>query len=88
MKHWKINKNNRNWWYLFAPIMDRELSFKEKREVVKELRLIESTIKPPLKGWVTFTKLSNPHIMIMCIKLGGIPYEIKRGVVWFKKEIL
>ena len=87
MKHWKINSSNKDWLFLFAPILDGELSFKEKREVVSEFKLIEDDIKPPSKGWIMYTKLANPHIMIMCLKLGGIPYDIKRGVIWFKKEL-
>ena len=87
MKHWVVNKTNPSWLFLTVPIMDEELSFREKREVVAEFKLIESKIKPPLKGWIMYTKLTNPHIMIMCLKLGGIPYDIGMGVIWFKKEL-
>ena len=88
MKYLVINRTNPNWLFVTAPIADGELSMGVKRKLVIELKKLEKEVKPPLKGWIMYAKLTDPHIMILCLKLGGIPYDIKRGVIWFKKEIL
>ena len=88
MKYWKINRSNKQWLFLTTSLPEKKVPISKSRKIILELKSIEEKIKPPIKGWIMYVKLSTPHVMIMCIKLGGVPYEIKRGVIWFKKELL
>lgn len=89
-KYWKIEITANPWIYLSCPVMDRaELSFSIKRQIVTELQDIEKEVKKDsiLKGWIGYTKLTNPHIMVMYLKCKAVPYNIGKGKIWFKKEL-
>lgn len=92
-KYWQVKITHVPWAYISCPVMDNsELSFSIKRQLVIELQDIEKNIEREnaLRGWVGYTKLANPHIMIMYLKQGAIPYKIDviEQKIWFKKELL
>jgi hypothetical protein len=91
--YWQIETTHNPWAYISCPIMESsELSFSTKRQLVIELQDIEKDIKKDiaLMGWIGYARLINPHIMIMYLKLGAIPYKIDaiEQKIWFKKELL
>lgn len=88
MKYWVVKYNTPDWLYIYAPIMEKETSFKIKRQLVMEFKEIENIIKTSkAKGWIGYAKLTDPHIMKMYGKVGAQPYKIDKEFLWFKKEI-
>jgi predicted DNA-binding transcriptional regulator len=90
--YWNTEILHDTWVYISCPIMDSQiLPFSIKRKIVVQLQEIEKYTKEyNLKGWIGYAKLSNPHIMIMYLKVGAIPYKIDaiEQKMWFKKELL
>ena len=89
--YWNTEIIHDTWVYISCPIMENaSLSFAIKRKIVTQLKSIERAIQEyKLKGWIGYTKLTNPHIMAMYLKLKAIPYEINKAEqkIWFKKEL-
>ena len=82
MGHWKVRHVD-GWLYLNCPTMTAgDLSFRDKREVYKELKEIDGTGKK----WVAGTEYENGHVMKMLHKMGATPYLSTDLGVMFKKE--
>lgn len=85
-----LNINIVNRWLVFnIPILESKCSFAVHRQVCKEIKALDSTVKVHgLKGWVAHTLTINEHVMIMLTKFGAVPYriDIKEKKIWFKKE--
>lgn len=95
IRYWDI-KTVDNWVFIFCPIMEDAVaskSFNIRRQLYVEFKKLEQIInqsKDYFKGWIAYTKLENPHIMKMYVKVGANPYKIniKEETIWFKKEII
>lgn len=90
MKYWNTKVIDNEWLSIYCPVMEKKLSFGEKRKIFEELKEIEAKIKSSnLEGWVGHTDLKNPHIMVMFTKLKAKPYaiDLTNNVIWFKKEL-
>ena len=76
---------------IYSPTIteNRVDSFTIQKEIYKELKQLEGLLKDVgFKGWVSWTELTNPHIMKFLTKLKAYPYgiDLKRETIWFKKE--
>jgi len=79
------------WVEIGSPLMNssKELSFKEKRQVYSAVLRLENLIlaNPKLKGWVTWTKLENKHIMRLLHRVGALPYGMTNKRMYFLKSL-
>ena len=91
MTHWKFQDLQNGYANIFCQaITDGIDDFKTKREVYVELKEIESGLKDAgFAGWVAWTKIDNPHIMKLYVKVGAQPYRLnlKQETIWFKRML-
>ena len=90
-KHWGMHDLRTGFANVYSPTItdDRVDSFSTKREIYRGLKELECLLKDAgFKGWVSWTELTNPHIMKFLTKLKSYPYgiDLKRETIWFKKE--
>jgi len=86
--YWEV-RCSKNYAFVCCPIMEQQLSFRTKREIYSELKILELELQMDGREEIVgYTKISNPHIMIMFAKLGYVPFHlsVKKQVLWFKKE--
>jgi len=93
-KHWGYKKNKIYPKYvnIYCPTLHnyKVSCFADTIGIVRELKKLEIEIKKMgFKGWLTWTKLENAHIMKYLTKLGAYPYgiDVKHNAIWFWKEI-
>lgn len=76
--------------FVCSPIMEGIISFGKKKRIYKDLKCLEFELcMDGVCKIVMYTKISNPHMMVMIAKLGYKPFHLstKRKVIWFKKEL-
>lgn len=88
--HWKT-ENRGKYAYLYSPTLDERKKiedFKTKRQIYRELKLMERNLSRVYKGCITNTKITNVHIIRFLTKLGYRPYgfDILRNNLWFAKN--
>jgi hypothetical protein len=79
-----------NYAFICCPAMDEYISVGQQRQVYKDLKCIEFELcMDNVCQAVVYTKINNPHMMVMFAKMGYKPFHlsIKRNVLWFKKEL-
>lgn len=97
-KHWnyKIHSRTQNFIMLISPtlhdayIKNSKLNLTQKKEILTEFIELENFIlKQGYKGWISWTTINLPHIMIIMSKVGARPYFIdaKTGDIYFKKYL-
>ena len=89
MGYWEV-RCSKNYAFLCCPIMEGLLTFKEKRLIYQQLKILERTLKTQGKSEVVcYTGLKNEHIMRMLAKMKYSPFYIslKKNILWFKKEL-
>ena len=91
-EHWQFEYMQPCWVNIYCPTLedkDKSSTFKIRREIYNQFKELETKITDTfgLVGWVSHTKLENPHIMVFFSKIGAAPYYIdrKERKIWFKK---
>jgi hypothetical protein len=87
--HWEV-RTSKNCAFICCPLMDRLVSFQQKREIYQEIKGLEIDLAADGKSEiVAYTGIGNPHIMLMFTKLDYVPFylSLKKKILWFKKEL-
>ena len=90
-KHWGFYDLRNGYANIYCPTIteNRVNGFSTKREIYRELKELEEFLDAGgFRGWVSWTELTNPHIMKFFTKFKANPYgiDLKRETIWFKKE--
>ena len=90
-EHWGFTNFKNGYANIYCPTFteDRVGGYQMRKNIYKCFKDLESLLKETnYVGWVTWTKLENPHIMKFLKKVGANPYEIdiKFETIWFKKD--
>ena len=91
-KHWGMTDLRNGFANIYCPTIheDKVEGFKVKREIYREFKELETNLKAAgFRGWVSWTKLENSHIMKFLAKLRALPYgiDVKKETIWFRKEL-
>jgi len=76
---------------LHSPIWAKatEATFAQKREFVKQFRILEKSLIGKYEGWNAYTTLENHRVMRILTKVGAVPYYInlEHNTIWFYRRL-